>query len=53
MVLLGHRDPLITEVCSDTKDWHGKMFAADSPVYIYAGNYHPEAGPTLRPPDNR
>jgi RPA family protein len=28
--------------------WQGKVFAADSPEYVYAGQYQPEAKGVLR-----
>jgi RPA family protein len=36
------------DVGSDTEYWQGKVFAADSPVYVYAGTYQPEAMEVLR-----
>jgi RPA family protein len=36
------------DVGSDAEYWQGKVFAADSPVYVYAGQYQPEAMGVLR-----
>jgi hypothetical protein len=36
------------DVGSDSEYWQGKVFAADSPVYVYAGQYQPEAMGVLR-----
>ena len=36
------------DVGSDAEYWQGKGFAADSPVYVYAGQYQPEAMGVLR-----
>jgi RPA family protein len=36
------------DVGSDSEYWQGKVFAADSPVYVYAGNYQPEAMAALK-----
>jgi len=36
------------DVGKDSEYWQGKVFAADSPVYVYAGNYQPEAMNVLR-----
>jgi RPA family protein len=36
------------DVGSDSEYWRGKVFAADSPVYVYASNYQPEAMAALK-----
>ena len=36
------------DVGSDSEYWRGKVFAADSPVYVYASNYQPEAMAVLK-----
>jgi len=36
------------DVGSDAEYWQGKVFAADSPVYVYAGAYQPEAMAVLK-----
>nr|WP_318571275.1 hypothetical protein [Salinigranum marinum] len=36
------------DVGSDAEYWQGKVFAANSPVYVYAGQYQPEAMGVLR-----
>ena len=36
------------DVGNDSEYWQGKVFAASSPVYVYAGQYQPEAMAALR-----
>jgi len=36
------------DIGSDAEYWQGKVFAANSPVYVYAGTYQPEAMEMLR-----